>query len=74
VANCVILATQEAEIRRIMVPSHTGKILCNTLSQKNPSQKKKNPSNTIYTYISMVISWWHMSGNPRNLKTEAGGS
>jgi hypothetical protein len=34
----VILATQEAEIRRIVVQSQPGKIVCETLSQK----KKKN--------------------------------
>jgi hypothetical protein len=35
----VILVTQEAEIRRIMAQSQPGKIVLNTLSQKNPSQK-----------------------------------
>jgi plasmid maintenance system antidote protein VapI len=35
----VILATQEAEIRRIVVPSQPGEIVHETLSQKNPSQK-----------------------------------
>jgi hypothetical protein len=30
----VILATQEAEIRRIAVRSQTGQIVCETLSQK----------------------------------------
>jgi hypothetical protein len=35
----VILATQEAEIRRIVVQSQPGKIVHETLSQKNPSQK-----------------------------------
>jgi hypothetical protein len=36
----VILATQEAEIRRITVPSQPGQIVRETLSQKNPSQKR----------------------------------
>jgi hypothetical protein len=36
----VILATQEAEIRRITVPSQPGQIVCETLSRKNPSQKR----------------------------------
>jgi hypothetical protein len=36
----VILATQEAEIRRITVPSQPAQIVCETLSQKNPSQKR----------------------------------
>jgi hypothetical protein len=36
----VILATQEAEIRRIEVQSHPGQIVHETLSQKNPSQKR----------------------------------
>jgi hypothetical protein len=35
----VILATQEAEIRRIRVQSQPRKIVHETLSQKNPSQK-----------------------------------
>jgi hypothetical protein len=35
----VILATQEAEIRRIEVQSQPGQIVCETLSQKNPSQQ-----------------------------------
>jgi hypothetical protein len=36
----VILATQEAEIRRIAVQSQPGQIVRETLSQKYPSQKK----------------------------------
>jgi hypothetical protein len=35
----VIVATQEAEIRRITVQSQPGQIVHETLSQKNPSQK-----------------------------------
>jgi hypothetical protein len=36
----VILTTQEAEIKKIMVPSQPGQIVCKTLSQKNPIRKK----------------------------------
>jgi hypothetical protein len=36
----VILATQEAEIRRIEVPSRPKQIVPETLARKNPSQKK----------------------------------
>jgi hypothetical protein len=36
----VILATQEAEIWRISVQSQPKQIVCETLSQKNPSQKR----------------------------------
>jgi hypothetical protein len=36
----VIPATQEAEIRMIMVCSQPGQIVCETQSQKNPSQKR----------------------------------
>jgi hypothetical protein len=36
----VILVTQEAEIRRIPVQSHPRQIVHETLSQKNPSQKR----------------------------------
>jgi hypothetical protein len=38
--TCVILAIQEAEIRRIEVRSHPRQIIPETLSCKNPSQKK----------------------------------
>jgi hypothetical protein len=36
----VILATQEAEIRRIKIQSRPGQTVRETLSQKNPSQKR----------------------------------
>jgi hypothetical protein len=36
----VILATQEAEIRRIMVQSQPRQIVWETLSQENPSQRR----------------------------------
>jgi hypothetical protein len=36
----VILATQEAEIRRITVQRQPRQIVHETLSQKNPSQKR----------------------------------
>jgi hypothetical protein len=39
----VTLATQEAEIRRIVVQSQPGQIVHKTLSQKNPSHKKIRP-------------------------------
>jgi hypothetical protein len=34
-----ILATQEAEIRRIMVRTQPEQTVCETLSQKNPTRK-----------------------------------
>jgi hypothetical protein len=36
----VILATQEAEIRKITVQSQLRQVVLETLSQKNPSQKR----------------------------------
>jgi hypothetical protein len=36
----VFLATQKAEIKRIKVQSHPGQIVCETLSQKTPLQKR----------------------------------
>jgi hypothetical protein len=36
----VTLATQKAEIRRITVQGQPGQMVCETLSGKNPSQKK----------------------------------
>jgi hypothetical protein len=36
----IILATQEVEIRRIVFQSQLVQIVCETLSQKNPSQKR----------------------------------
>jgi hypothetical protein len=38
-AQPVILATQEAEIRRIVVQSQPRLIVCETLTQKHPSRK-----------------------------------
>jgi hypothetical protein len=35
-----LLATQEAEIRRMVVQSQSGQIVCKALSRKNPSQKR----------------------------------
>jgi hypothetical protein len=40
VAPPIFLATQGAEIRRIMVQSQPEQIVCETLFQKNPSQKR----------------------------------
>jgi hypothetical protein len=37
----VILATQEAEIRRIKIRSQPGQIVCKTLAQKYLSKRKK---------------------------------
>jgi hypothetical protein len=36
----VILATQEAEIRRIVVQGQPRQIVCETLSRKYPTQKR----------------------------------
>jgi hypothetical protein len=36
----IILATQEAEIRRIVVLNQPGKIVRETLSRRSPSQKR----------------------------------
>jgi hypothetical protein len=36
----IILAAQEAEIRRIMVQNLLRQIVCKTLSRRNPSQKR----------------------------------
>jgi hypothetical protein len=40
VATPVILATQEAQIRRITIPSQPGKIVLETLSQKTHHKKR----------------------------------
>jgi hypothetical protein len=37
----VILATQEADIKRMVVQSQPRQTVCESLSGKNPSQKKK---------------------------------
>jgi hypothetical protein len=54
----VILATQEAEIRRIAVQSQPGQIVCETISQKRPITK---------------MGWWsgsrcRLSANPSTVK------
>jgi hypothetical protein len=69
---CVILATQEAEIRRITVQSQQGQIVCETLSRRNiykkglvewltlmssnPSTAKKKKIKTIPPTIKQVVS------------------
>jgi hypothetical protein len=40
----VILATQEAEIRRIVVQSQPRQIVCENLSQKTLHKRRKNGS------------------------------
>jgi hypothetical protein len=47
----LILATQEAEIRRIIVQSQPGKIVCKTLSQKKTTTTKKKKNNA-------EKGWW----------------
>jgi hypothetical protein len=42
VAMPIILATWEAEVRRIMVQSQPQQIVCETLSWKNPTQNMLN--------------------------------
>jgi hypothetical protein len=37
----IILAAQEAEIKRILVQSQPGQIVGKTILEKNPSQKRK---------------------------------
>jgi hypothetical protein len=55
----VILATQEAEIRKITILSQPGQIVHKTLSQKNPSQKKR-PVEWLKVYA--------LHSNPRSTK------
>jgi hypothetical protein len=40
----VILASQEAEIKRIKVRGQPRQIVCETLSRRNPTQKRARPS------------------------------
>jgi hypothetical protein len=40
VAHTCTLATQEAEIKTMVVPSHPWQIVRGMLSRKNPSQKR----------------------------------
>jgi hypothetical protein len=47
----VILAIQEAEIRRIMVRSQTWQIVCETLSQKYPMQKRAGGVTQVVQYL-----------------------
>jgi hypothetical protein len=43
----VILATQEAEIRRMAVQSQPREIVCETLSHKTPSKKRAGGVNQV---------------------------
>jgi hypothetical protein len=49
----VNLATQEAEIRRMVVRSQPGQIVCETLSQKHSTQKRSG--GTIDNYSKMAV-------------------
>jgi transposase len=49
-----MLATQEAEIRRIEAQSQLRQIVQETLSQKNPSQKKKRSQHSTLTEGSIT--------------------
>jgi hypothetical protein len=54
----VILATQEAELRKIPVQSQSKQIVQKILSQKNPSQKR-------------LVEWlkvWTLSSSPSTYK------
>jgi hypothetical protein len=56
----VILATEEAAIRRIAVQSQPAQIVCEALSRKNPLHKKG------------LVKWWlkvsALSSNPSTTK------
>jgi hypothetical protein len=54
--TAVILATQEAEIRRIMVLSQPRQILCETLSWKIPSQKRWWSGSRCRTWVQTPAS------------------
>jgi hypothetical protein len=47
----VILATQETEIKRIMVQSHPREIVCETLSQKYSTQKRADGVAQVVEYL-----------------------
>jgi hypothetical protein len=49
----VILATQEAEIRRIVVISQPRQIVCETLSQKYPTQNRAGGVTQAVEQVSM---------------------
>jgi hypothetical protein len=72
----VILATQEAEIRRITVRSQPRQIVGETLSRKNPSQKRAgrvaqnvNPEFKLQYYKKIkrkrIFSAYVLQKNPR---------
>jgi hypothetical protein len=59
----VILATQEAEIRRILVQSQPWQIICETLSQKTPTHQKR------------AVEWlkvYALSSNPQYCQKKPG--
>jgi sporulation protein YlmC with PRC-barrel domain len=60
----VILATQEAEIRNIVVQIQPGQIVHETLSQKHPSQKKKEKEKE-----KELVEWLRVQTLSSNLST-----
>jgi hypothetical protein len=57
----VILATQEAEIRRIMVQSQPGQIVCETLSRKKNITRKG-----LMEWLKVRV----LSSNPSSIKNK----
>jgi hypothetical protein len=64
----VILATQEAEIRRIAVQSQPGHIVRETLSRKIPNQKK---AGVMDQEVECMPSKLRLSSNPSTAKNKS---
>jgi hypothetical protein len=62
----VILATQEAEIRRIAVWSQPRQIVCETMSWKNPSQKRAGGVTQVVEHLPS--NGEALSSNPSTIK------
>jgi hypothetical protein len=65
----VILVTQEAEIRRIVVQSQPRQIVSGTLCQKNPTQKRR-VDRMIQVVEHLLSKCEAMSSSPRTTEKE----
>jgi hypothetical protein len=62
----LILATQEAEIRRISVPGQPGQIVCEILSRKHPTQKMAGEA--VQVVECLPTKYKTLSSNPSTMK------
>jgi hypothetical protein len=62
----IILATWEAEIKKITIHSQPGQIVHETLSQKNLTHKKNRAGRVVQVVKCLLRKYEALSSNPSN--------